>query len=371
MTTPRTRSILLLFPAGLLVAACGDNQRTPTEPSPPTGRGGAPTAGVVRILIKAPAALAPQQSARLQSTALNADGTTEDVTSRTQWSSADPDVVRVEPGGMVTAVRVGEVGINASYQSAIGTHYGNASVVVLTPGTYKLSGRVTDDGVPVADVNVSIVDGSRVLLTAHSGLDGTFSLYGVVGRVELRASREGYATLTQEIEVTQTTTRNLEMVADRVRPNLSGNYTLVLTLGACDDRAQGTFGTEFASRRYSAFVTQTGAKLAVSLGDAEFITRDGKGDHFSGAVDALGNVRFEIGDPEDLYLAEYPGLVERVTPTAAFIAHGTLTARAATTTTLIGSIAGAFVIAPVANPSFSARSAWCYSDRHRFEMHRR
>lgn len=370
MTTPRARSILLLFPAGLLVAACGDHQRTPTEPSPPAGRGGAPTAGVVRILIKAPTSLAPQHSAQLQSTALNADGTTEDVTSRTQWSSANPDVVRVEPGGIVTAVKVGEVGIDAAYQSAIGTHYGHASVVVVAPGTYKLSGRVTDDGVPVADVNVSIVDGSRVLLSAHSRPDGTFSLYGVAGRVELRASREGYATLTQEIEVTQTTTRNLEMVADRVRPNLSGSYTLVLTLGTCDDRAQGVFGAEFASRRYSAVVTQTGPKLTVSLGGADFLTRDGKGDHFDGAVDALGNVRFEIGDPEDSYLTEYPDLVERATPTVAFIAHGSVTAQT-TASALIGTIAGPFVIAPVTNPSFWSHTAWCYSNGHRFEMHRR
>ncbi len=370
MTTHRwTRTIDLVLLAGVLLPACSDDQRTPTQPRPPIDIAGSTSADVVRLLIKAPASIAPQESAQLHASAMKADGTTEDVTSQTQWSTADPNAVLVERGGIVTGLKVGEVGITAAYQSAAGTRYGSASVIVLMPGTYKLSGRITDNGVAVARAGVTVVDGSGVNLTALTGLDGAFALYGIAGRVQLRASREGYATVTAELDVTQTSVRNIEMIPDRTRLDLSGSYTLVLRSGACDDRADGIFGSEFANRRYVAAVTQTGPTLAVSLSGADFLTRDGRGDHFDGSVDPVGNVTFAIGDPDDLYLSEYPDLVERVNPSSAFLAYGTVKAQA-TSTALIGTIAGPFVIAPANNPSFWARSAWCYSEGHSFEMRR-
>lgn len=369
MTTHcRTRTtIALVLLAGVLVTACGDGQSTPTQPGPPAEPGSSPSANVVRIALDVPASIAPEQSVQLRSSAVYADGTTEDVTSRTQWSSADPNVVHMEPGGRVTGLKVGEVGITAVYQSAT-THYGAASVVVLLPGSYKLSGRITDHGIAVGNAGVT-VDGSGVDLRALTGPDGAYAVYGVAGRVRLRASREGYVTVTEEFEVTNTTIRNVELIADRARLDLSGTYTLILEVGTCDDRADGVFGSEFASRRYTAIVAQAGPTLAVSLGGADFITRNEKGDHFSGTVDPIGNVRFAIGNPDDLYLSEYPDLVERVSATSAFVAHGTVKAQA-TSTTVIGTVAGPFVIAPVSNPSFWARSAWCYSDGHTFEMRR-
>ena len=367
MTTLSARTVTLVLLAGVGIAACRDAQG-PIQPTPP-GIPGAPSAGVARILVKVPASIAPQESVQLHATALKADGSTEDVTSRTHWSSSDPSAVHIQPGGMVTGITIGEVDINAAYQSAAGTHYGSASLVVLRPGTYKLGGRITDEGVPIPNVNVSVSDGSSADLSTVTGPEGAFAVYGAAGRVQLRASREGYVTLTQALEVTQTTIRNLEMVVDRARPDLSGTYALVVSLGTCDDRAQGVFDTPFATRRYTASLTQTGPNVAVSLGGADFIIQNGKGNHFSGSVDSLGNVTLAIGNPDDLYLTEYPDLAERVTPTTAFIAQGTVRARP-TATMLAGTITGAFIIAPATNPSFWSRSAWCYSDRHGFEMRR-
>ena len=364
----RARSVTLALLAGVGIAACGERQ-SPTRPTPPAEPPASPAASVVRILVKVPASIAPQETVQLQSTALNADGSTEDVTARTRWSSSDPSAVGIQPGGIVTGLKVGEVNINAAYQGASGTHYGSASLVVLISGTYKLSGRITDAGVAIPNVDVNVTDGSSTDQRALTDPEGRFAVFGVAGHVRLRASREGYATLTQEFDVTQTSIRNLEMETDRLRPDLSGAYALVLSVGTCDDRAEGVFETQFATRRYNAFLTQTGPRLAVSLGGADFLIQNGKGNHFSGSVDSLGHVTFEIGNPDDIYLTQYPDLVERVTPTTAFIAHGRVNAQA-TATTLIGTVTGPFVIAPPNNPSFWARSAWCYSDRHAFEMRR-
>lgn len=357
---------LVLF-AGFGIASC--ERQSPTQPSPPVGIPGLPSSNVARILVKVPESIAPQQSAQLHASALNPDGSTDDVTARTQWSTSDPEAVRIEPGGVVTGIKVGEVEIRAAYQGASGTRYGSAALVVLVSGTYKLSGRITDAGVAIPNVNVTVSDRSGADLTAVSGPDGAFAVYGVAGRVQLRANREGYAAVLEELDVTQTTVRNLELTVDRVRPDLSGAYALVLSLGPCDERAQGVFDTAFATRRYSAVLTQTGPRLAVSLGGAEFITKEGKGNHFSGSVDSLGNVTLALGNPDDLYLSEYPDLVERVTPNAAFIAYGTVRAQA-TVTTLIGTVTGPFAVSPATNPTFWSRSAWCYSDRHGFDMRR-
>jgi hypothetical protein len=364
----RARTVTFVLLAGVAITDCADRQ-SPTRPDPPATTTNSPSTDVVRILVKVPVSLAPQESAQLQSTALNADGSTEDVTARTQWSTSDPAAVRIEPGGIATAFKVGEVAISAVYQSASGTRYGSALLVVLVRSTYKLSGRITDAGVAIPNVNVVVSDSSGADLQVVTNPDGAFAVYGVAGRVQLRASREGYATVTHELEVRETTIRNLEMVADRVRPDLSGTYALVLSLGTCDDRAEGVFETEFARRRYLVALTQTGPRLAVSLGGADFILQNGKGNHFSGSVDSLGNVRLEIGNPNDLYLSEYPDLAERVTPTGAFLAYGTVKAQA-TATTVIGTVSGPFIIAAAGNPSFGSRSAWCYSDRHGFDMRR-
>ena len=367
-TAFRARTVTLVLLASGGIAGCADRQ-SPTQPNPPAATPGSPSTNVVRIVVTVPTSLAPQESGQLQSTAVNADGSTEDVTSHTQWSTSDPSAVRIEPGGMVTALKVGEVQINASYQSASGTRYASVPLVVLVRGTYKLSGRVTDAGVAIPNVNVEVSDGSGADLKTLTNPDGAFAVYGVTGRVQLRASRDGYAPLTQQFDVTEPTVRNLEMVIDRARPDLSGTYALVLNLGTCDDRAQGVFEAEFTTRRYTAVLTQSGPNLAVSLGGADFIIQNGKGDHFSGSVDSLGNVTLAIGNPDDSYLTDYPDLVERVTPTTAFIAHGIVKAQA-TATSLSGTVTGPFVIAPASNPPFWSRSAWCYSDRHGFEMRR-
>jgi hypothetical protein len=362
----RHGTVALVLFAGVLAASCSDDPSTPTQPSPPAGSA---VITVVRLLLETPASIAPEQSVQLHARALRGDGTTEDVTSRTQWSSADRTVVDVDPGGRATGHKVGEVAVSATYQSATNTHYATGAVVVLGPGTYKLSGRITDSGVPIVNATVSVSDGSNTDVRTSSGPGGAFAVYGVTGRLQLRASREGYASVMQDFEVTQDTVRNIEMVPDRLRLDLSGNYTLVIALGPCDDRAQGVIAAEFASRRYTAVVSQIGPKLALSLGNADFITRDGRGDHFDGAVEPNGNVMFELGNPDDYYLTEYPALVERVSPTAAFLAHGTVKAQA-TSTSVRGMLTGPIIIAAASDPSFLTRSAWCYSDRHAFEMRR-
>jgi Bacterial Ig-like domain (group 2) len=360
----RIGAVLIVFVG--LIAAC---DKSPTGPSIIPQPGITPTtATIVRLEIQAPASIAPGQSAQLTAQAVMSDGSTENFTARVQWSSANTGLVQVSPSGVVTAVQVGEGWISALYSTGANPVHASARVLVLVPGTYKLSGRITDNGTALAEVTVTVLSGVGAGQTTMSGLDGAFAVYGVGGRVRLQATRAGYLNKMEELDIGAIATHNFEMVPDGQRTDLSGTYTLTITLGACL-RPDGQFADELRSRRFSATLTQRGGGLHVSLSGAEFIMRDGRGDRFKGLVDPNGTVTFTLGDPYDYYLTDYTDLVERVNGTTAFMAYGTVNARA-TANGISGTLTGPAIAAPANNPSYFSRIASCYSERHVFEMRR-
>jgi hypothetical protein len=270
---------------------------------------------------------------------------------------------------MATGVRVGEARVTASYQAPHGTLYATVPLLVLSPGTYRVNGQITDRGTGIPNVALTVLTGAGAGLMTVSRFDGTFALYGVGGRVRLHASRDGYHTKTEELEVTATVTHNFEMEADRQRTNLAGDYVLTVEMGPCDQRS-APVRSDMQHRRYNATVAQQGPKLTVTLSGADFIISDGLGNHFMGALDPIDNVTFKLGDRDDIYLSKYADLVERVDSTAAFLVYGTVSARA-TSTGIVGTLRGSFITADPNNPSYWSRSGWCYSDAHLFQMHRR
>jgi hypothetical protein len=353
---------------GLVAASCDKSPTVPTQPDLPAGTSNPSPVTVVRLEVTAPNSIAPDQSVKLIANAVRSDGSVENVTDQAQWSSADSGLVRVSPGGIATAVRVGEARVNASYQARNGTVYGTVPVVVLMPGTFKLSGRITEGGTPVSQVTVTVISGVGAGLTTVSQPDGTFSLYGVGGRVRLRASREGYLTKTEELEITSIVTHNFEVVPDRQRTDLSGNYVFTVKMGTCDDRS-APLPSEHQIHQYRATVVQQGPRLSVTLSGAVFIVSNGRGDRFAGTLDPIDNVTFDLGNPDDIYLSEYADLVERVDGTTAFLVYGTVNAKASPTG-IVGTLAGSFITADASHPSYWSRSGWCYSAGHVFEMRR-
>jgi hypothetical protein len=353
---------------GLMVASCDKSPTSPTQTGPPATTTNPPSVTIVRLEVKAPASIAPEQSVKLTANAVRSDGSIENVTDRTQWSSVDPDLIQVGTGGIATGVRVGETTVVANYHDGSRTSYGTVSLVVLVPGTYKLSGRITDSGVAVAQVTVTVLSGVGAGLTTLSRVDGMFALYGIGGRVRLHASREGYLNTIEELDITDIVTHDFEMAPDRQRSDLSGTYTLTLDMGACDARS-ASLPAEFRRRRYSATVSQQGPSLTVTLSGADFIIRNGRGNHFTGTLDPVDNVRLNLGNPDDIYLSEYADLVERFDSTTAFLVYGTVHARA-TSATIIGTLAGSLITADANSPSYWSKSGWCYSEGHGFEMRR-
>jgi hypothetical protein len=90
--------------------------------------------------------VAPNEEAQFTAIAERSDQTTVDVTKDTTWRTSDAAVLPVSSAGVATGRERGEATLLASF----GGHSSvKANIYVLPSGTYRLSGRILDEGVPV------------------------------------------------------------------------------------------------------------------------------------------------------------------------------------------------------------------------------
>lgn len=348
--------------SALLIVSCENDspaQPTPLPPLPP------PPVSLARVDIRAPAAVDLQQSTQLTATAVRSDGSSEDVTSQAQWSSSNSSTIRVSASGEATALRAGEVTISARFQNRTGT----TALAALPPGTFKLSGTVTEEGRPLDLVTVSVVSGVGAGLATVSGNGGRYSLFGVAGHVSLQAKRDGYRNLNQDFDVAGHTTHNVEMLPVRERVRVAGTYTLTITAN-CD--SSGFKLPESVRRRsYTATVQQDGPDLAMTLSDADLVISSEGRNRFEGSLDVADNVSFDFGSYFFSYYYYYyyapisvTGLVERVSPTTMLLISGSVRARASSSS-IIGNLNGAVILRE------GTTTGYCGSGFHTFEMRRR
>jgi hypothetical protein len=363
-TNLRHIAFILTVGLGLVVASC---DKSPTRPSvQPTGTPAAPAAvTVARIEIIAPASIEPGASAQLTANAIKSDGSVENVTSQTQWTSTNARVLQVSSAGIVTAGERGEANLNARYQNRNAT----APMMVLPGGTFRLNGQVTDSGFPLEGVTVAVIGGTGEGLTTLTNTTGAYVFYGVAGQVRLHAKKDGYLNRIEELQVTENRAFGFEMKIDGQRRDLSGNYTLNLAATGC---ASTRLPDSAQNRSYAATVQQNGPQLTVRLSGADFIVTNGNGDHFSGFVSADGKVTFAISNTSSYYYYYYSGhfdFVERLNPTSALLVTGSVNATSSPTL-ISGDLNGSILLSQGTTAPFMRYSAQCYSANHRFEMRR-
>ena len=340
---------------GAAIVACGsDSPETPITPTPVS-------AIVQRVDVSAPDSIAPSQSAQLTATAVKSDGSTENVSATAAWTSNNNRVMTVAPGGRATANSPGEAVITARYQGRTGSR----PVLAVPPGTYKLSGRVTEGQLAVSSVSLRVTRGIGEGLTTTSNFDGRFVLYGVAGEISVQASKEGYRETIHDLRVESTMTDDFEIVPARPRKNLAGTYALTMTASPC---TSGTFPNELRTRTYTATITQSGQALTVNLEGAAFLVNSGRGDKFSGTIDPGDNVTLSIGSFYYYYYftPEFFDLVERLDDSRAFTVVGTVTAKV-NGSEIAGTIDGSFVVLVTAQNRYSPQST-CFSRTHSFVM---
>ena len=351
----------------ILIASGFACNRSPAQPSlPPEARQQPVTTVSVEIL--PPGAVAPGASVKLRAIAVRSDASTEDVSDRIIWSSGDVRIVHVTTDGVATGLQVGESRVNGRYESADGTRYAHTSFLVLVPGTFKLSGRITDAGAPIPEAIVTVISGVGAGLSTSTLADGSYALFGVAGTIRLEVKRAGFFNQTEQIDVPASIAYDFAMTPDRARLDIAGSYTLTLNMGTCLPEGSAQPGN-LPQRRYTAMVTQRAAQLTVTLSGAPFVVDSDHGNRFTGTIDPTGQVRFMIGDPDDWYLTGPMDLVEQLNPTDAFVAWGHVDARAAAAT-IAGTLHGYLMITDANAPTFFRASTACYSQNHAFELRR-
>jgi len=122
------RAILLAVLAPALAWGCrrAPTSPTPSPPSPPT----------LRVLAPQATILVPGESAQLQAMKYESGGSADRTTAAT-WTSSDPLVATVSPGGLVVAVATGNADVSASVDgltAAIG--------IRVTTSHAQLTGRI-------------------------------------------------------------------------------------------------------------------------------------------------------------------------------------------------------------------------------------
>ena len=356
----RPRHLLVAGAAGfaLLLASCNRNPAGPGGPTPPPPP---PAPATVRIEIVGPSEIAPGESVQLTANAIKTDGSVENVTAQTQWSTNSPAILQVNTSGLATGKTNGETFVHARF----GQRGASRGILVLPSGTFRLSGTVKESGFGIDGASVTVISGIGEGLTVQSGVGGFYTLYGVKGVVRIHTKKDGYQNTLQQLDVTAHGTQDVEMVAVRERADFKGVYTLTILAGAqCS-----SLPADARRREYVANVAQDGARLTVTLGNADFIVTNGRGRGFTGFVEVSNEIRFSVGDFSFYYYyVETFDIVERIGNLTVLI--GGIAITTATPGRIAGTLSGSIVTSAKSAAPFTPFSAQCHGN-HGFEMLRR
>jgi hypothetical protein len=251
--------------------ACGSN--TPTAPS-----AASPAKVVASLRILGPASVAPGATAQLSAIATYVDGSTGDVTAVVHWNSSNTQVLSISASGVATGIKGGEIRVQAAYPNR-----GSATLTirVLPDGTYRLSGTLTESGLPIGDATVSVTTGQGTGLSTTSDSGGGYQLYGVAGTVEVQVSKAAYTSQSRTLVVTADAAADFQLTTVNPEVSIAGAYLLTFSTGTCS-----AVPADLRQRRYTAVITQEAQRptLVVTLGGAKFAMNGGTGNSFSGRV---------------------------------------------------------------------------------------
>ena len=340
----RTRILVVAAAFAVGFVACGDDgPESPVTPSPAT---------LTSLSIAGPAEVAPGTTNQYTATGHYSDGTTRDLTTGASWSSFPTAQLRHVGGGRFEASEVGDSRINVNS----GGRFGSTTVLVIPPGTFKLSGTIRDASGPVENVVVEVISGTGTGLTTKSTFNGTYALFGVNGDVGLRVSAPGYTTQDLQVAVNGHGTRDLNIAPVSEPIDVSGNWTLTVTTStACSD----TWPAQARRREAAATVTQQGTRLTVRFpASAVFVYNNPA---------RIAGTTFSMTLFYDDYYLSY-GLTERIGPTEWLGVTGDFTGTA-TPTLITGEFVGSFAYFQAAANFPSGIPRTCAADRP-FELRR-
>jgi hypothetical protein len=339
---------------GLALGACDG----PTRPaSQPTGSETSQSSSLIDLSVAGPTALAPGETVQFRVTGRHADGSTRDLTQTPglSWRTNNPGVLTISSSGMVTALAVGGAAITVSFEGKTGVK----SIVVLEPGTYRLIGTATDNGVPLSGVRVTVTNGPSAGLVTTANPHYTF--WGVSGDTEILATKEGYRDARKRIMITRDPERlDVELIPLIFEGNVEGIYTLTVTaapecIAALPEPAR--------VKTFTARLSQTGSRVTATLEGSEFLSWNSRVYNSFGGTLAGNHLAFYIGEG---HFYEWPDVSQYLTPPSFYFLGGSVTPRVSARG-LEGMLTGTLGVGEYDVFRFTVLAS-CRSTSHRFEL---
>ena len=136
-------------------------------------------------------------------------------------------------------------------------------VFVLEAGTFKLTGVLSEThGQTLPGVSIDVIGGTGRGLHTTTDMNGRYTLYGVAGRVQLRASADGLAAVTREVEVLSDSESDAFVRISILAPgDISGPWTMTLSPAV---NCPAGFPEIATGRTYEVRFSQTGTHLKVA-----------------------------------------------------------------------------------------------------------
>jgi hypothetical protein len=251
--TRRLRTTVAFLVVGLAGTAWGCS-KTPVSPDPPS------KATVKAVRISGPASIGPGATGQFTAVAEYSDGTSGDVTATTAWATSESAILFFPPGssGRATAIRRGEADITA----AIGGQGSGVHVMVLEPGTYRLSGTVNDGVGTVSNAAVEVVAGIGNGLQTVTDPLGRYALYGVAGTVDVRVTADGFNQQTVPVAVSENAIADVSLRPVAASIDLAGAWALTFTASAVCSAQLPAIARE---RQFAIDVIQRGVRVELHI----------------------------------------------------------------------------------------------------------
>lgn len=303
----RARILVVASAFAVGFVACGDDgPQSPNGPSPGSGP-------LTSLSIAGPAEVAPGTTTQYTATGHYSDGTTRDMTTSVSWSSFT--ALRHVGGGRFQAFEIGDGRVNANLAGRLAS----MAVIVITPGTFRLSGTIRDASGTVENVVIEVRSGTGTGLSTKSTFNGRYALFGVAGVVGLRTSAPGYTTQELQVTVDSHGVRDVDISPVSEPVEVSGNWTLIVTTSsACSEM----WPAQARKREVAATVTQQGTRLTILFPNAAQPS-------ISNPARIAGPV-FSMNLYYDDYYLDY-SLMERISSTELVGINGDLTGTASST----------------------------------------
>ena len=251
------RSVLVAVTVVATLALTASCSRTPTTPTSPQEE---PV--VIRVELLSPASLAPDVSAQLRLIAHLSNGTTQDVTQSARFLGESSGALEISPDGRLTGLRSGE-GLVTGFTDK---HRDTREIVVVPEGTFRVVGRVFEEGYPDLPVDAVRIDADGIA-SATTDSTGTYRLFGVAANARLRAPKAGYVTKELTLAITDHQTQDIPLAVVRPRMHVAGVYQLTIEAGA---QCRGRLPDALLTRRYSAEIVQRGGEIQLVVTGARF-----------------------------------------------------------------------------------------------------